>query len=127
MVARLSCSLWTALCRGRFPISESRRSRQMFRRKSLLLVRSTRLRPALEAMTLPADLLAKIDEVIPHYPVSKRSATLPLLHLWQEHFGFISDAAIAWIAAKLELEPVHVLELVTFYPMYRRQPAGQTH
>ncbi|HEX4085129.1 MAG TPA: NADH-quinone oxidoreductase subunit NuoF [Chthoniobacteraceae bacterium] len=78
-------------------------------------------------MNLPAELSAKIDEVITHYPVSRRSATLPLLHLIQEQFGFVSDEAITWIAAKLEIEPINVLELVTFYPMFRRQPAGQTH
>lgn len=78
-------------------------------------------------MEIPADLLAKIDEAISHYPVSKRSASLPLLHLWQEHFGFVSDDAVRWIAAKLELQPINVLELVTFYPMFRRQPAGATH
>jgi NADH-quinone oxidoreductase subunit F len=78
-------------------------------------------------MEIPAPLLAKIDEAMTHYPVSKRSATLPLLHLWQENFGYISDEAITWIAAKLELEPINVLELVTFYPMFRRQPAGATH
>src|SRR5438034_2884444 len=78
-------------------------------------------------MTLPAELLAKIDEVITHYPASKRSASLPLLHLWQEHFGFISDEAITWIAQKLELQPINILELVTFYPMFRRRPAGKRH
>ena len=78
-------------------------------------------------MTIPDTLLAHIDEAISHYPVSKRSASLPLLHLWQEHFGFISDEAVAWIAAKLELQPINILELVTFYPMFRRQPAGKTH
>jgi NADH-quinone oxidoreductase subunit F len=71
--------------------------------------------------------MAKMDEAISHYPVSKRSASLPLLHLWQEHFGYISEEAIPWIAAKLGLEPVHILELVTFYPMFRREPAGKTH
>lgn len=76
---------------------------------------------------VPAELLAKIDEAISHYPVSKRSASLPLLHLWQEQFGFISDEAIKWIAAKLELEPINILELVTFYPMFRRQPPGKRH
>src|SRR6185295_7272016 len=78
-------------------------------------------------MTIPDDLLAKIDEAISHYPVSRRSASLPLLHLWQEHFGFISDDAISWIASKLELQPINILELVTFYPMYRREPAGKRH
>ena len=78
-------------------------------------------------MEIPAALLAKIDEAISHYPVSKRSASLPLLHLWQEHFGYVSDEGTAWIAAKLELPPINVLELVTFYPMFRRKPAGATH
>jgi NADH-quinone oxidoreductase subunit F len=78
-------------------------------------------------MNVPPDLLAKIDEAITHYPVSKRSASLPLLHLWQEHFGFVSDEAVSWIAQKLELTPINILELVTFYPMFRRHPAGRRH
>ena len=45
----------------------------------------------------------------------------------QEHFGFISDEGVNWIAAKLGLEPINVLELVTFYPMFRREPAGKHH
>src|ERR1043165_5521802 len=89
--------------------------------------RCRRSRPNDFLMNVPSELLAKIDEAISHYPVSKRSASLPLLHLWQEHFGFISDEAITWIAAKLELQPINVLELVTFYPMFRRQPAGRKH
>ena len=59
-------------------------------------------------MNVPSELLAKIDEAITHYPVSKRSASLPLLHLWQEHFGHVSEEGIAWIAAKLELSPHHL-------------------
>lgn len=79
-------------------------------------------------MNIPAELLSRMDEAITHYPADKkRAASLPLLHLWQEHFGFVSDEAIPWIAAKLGLEPIHILELVTFYPMFRRQPAGQRH
>ena len=78
-------------------------------------------------MQIPSELLAKIDEAISHYPVSKRSASLPLLHLFQEHFGYISEESILWIAEKLGLEPIHILELVTFYPMFRRKPAGKHH
>src|ERR1700741_3679798 len=78
-------------------------------------------------MEIPAELESRIDEVITHYPVSKRSATMPLLYLVQEYFGFIEDQAIEWIACKLELEPINVLELVTFYPMFRREPLGKHH
>src|SRR5689334_16865399 len=69
-----------------------------------------------------------MEEAIGHYPAEhKRSASMPLLHLWQEHFGFISDEATTWIAAKLGLEPINILELVTFYPMLRQAPAGRKH
>jgi NADH-quinone oxidoreductase subunit E len=77
-------------------------------------------------MNLKPDTLQKIDEVITHYPV-KRSATLPLLHLVQEDAGWISKEAIEWIAAKLELQPINVYEVVTFYPMFRQQPIGRRH
>ena len=78
-------------------------------------------------MQIPPELLAKIDEAISHYPVSKRSASLPLLHLFQEQFGYISEESMEWIAAKLELQKIHILELVTFYPMFRRKPPGKVH
>jgi len=69
-----------------------------------------------------------MDEAIGHYPTDhNRSAAMPLLHLWQEHFGFISDGGVQWIAAKLNLEPINILELVTFYPMFRQERAGKTH
>jgi len=77
-------------------------------------------------MNLKPETLRRIDEVIPHYPV-KRSATLPLLHLIQEDVGFISNEAVEWVAAKLELQPINVLEVVTFYPMFRQTPIGRRH
>ena len=69
-----------------------------------------------------------MDEAIARYPLDRqRSAAMPLLHLWQEHFGFISDEGVNWIAAKLNLQPINLLELVTFYPMFRQQSAGKKH
>src|SRR5438477_11646224 len=69
-----------------------------------------------------------MDEAIARYPGDhRRSATMPLLHLWQEHFGFISDEAMLWVAQKLGLQPIDILEVVTFYPMLRQQPTGKTH
>ena len=78
--------------------------------------------------SVPAELERQMDEAIGHYPAEHtRSASLPLLHLWQKHFGFISDDGVNWIAAKLGLEPINILELVTFYPMLRQAPAGRKH
>jgi NADH-quinone oxidoreductase subunit F len=77
---------------------------------------------------VPAELERKIDEAIARYPQDqKRSAAMPLLHLWQQHFGFISDQAVIWIAKKLRLQPINIFELVKFYPMFREQRAGKTH
>jgi len=77
---------------------------------------------------VPAELKRKMDEAISCYPKEhRRSAATPLLHLWQEHFGFISDDGVLWIAAKLGLQPINIIELVTFYPMFRQKPVGKTH
>lgn len=74
---------------------------------------------------LSPEFVAHADELISHYPVSKRSASLPLLHYWQETHGYISNQAVEWIAGKLGLNPIQILELVTFYPMFRQHPAGK--
>jgi NADH-quinone oxidoreductase subunit E len=75
---------------------------------------------------VPAALAAQIEELITHYP-RKRSASLMLLHAVQEQFGYISRQAVEWIAAKLELPPIAIYELVTFYPMLHSQPVGKYH
>ena len=77
-------------------------------------------------MNFKPETLQRIDEVITHYPV-KRSAVLPLLHLIQEDVGYISDESLEWVAPKLELQPINVYEVVTFYPMFRQKPIGRRH
>ena len=76
------------------------------------------------SFNVPTQLEAELDELISHYP-ERRSASLMLLHAVQEHFGWISKDAIEWIARKLELKPINIYELVTFYPMFRQEPAGK--
>jgi NADH-quinone oxidoreductase subunit E len=73
---------------------------------------------------VPKDLAAELDELLTHYP-QKRSAALMFLHAIQDRFGHISTEAIEWVAARLELQPINVLELVTFYPMFRQAPTGK--
>jgi NADH-quinone oxidoreductase subunit E len=75
---------------------------------------------------VPTELGVEIDEVITHYP-KKRSASLMLLHALQEQFGYISRQAVEWIARKLELQPINIYELVTFYPMFHQKPTGRHH
>jgi NADH-quinone oxidoreductase subunit E len=74
--------------------------------------------------TVPPTLETAVAELMTHYP-QKRSASLMVLHAVQDHFGWISPEAIEWIAGKLELQPINIYELVTFYPMFRQAPAGK--
>jgi len=73
---------------------------------------------------VPKEMEAELDELASHYPV-KRSASLMFLHAIQERFGCVSQEAVEWTAQKLGLQPINVLELVTFYPMFRQQPLGK--
>src|SRR5258707_3662789 len=75
---------------------------------------------------VPSSLEAEVDELITHYP-KKRSASLMVLHAVQEHFGYISRQAVECIAAKLELQPINIYELLTFYPMLQQKPVGKYH
>lgn len=72
------------------------------------------------------ELDAIVDEYISHYP-QKRSASLMVLHAIQERFRHISPEAIEWAAKKLNLQPINLFELVTFYPMFHQKPVGKFH
>jgi len=76
------------------------------------------------SFSIPADLEAELDELVTHYP-QKRSATLMFLHAIQERFGCVPAEAMEWTARKLGLQPINIYELVTFYPMFRQEPAGK--
>lgn len=50
-----------------------------------------------------------------------------ILHAIQKEAGFLSLEAQEWVADKLELTPIQVREVVTFYPFYREKPIGKRH
>lgn len=77
-------------------------------------------------LDLKPETIDRIEKTIPRYPV-KRSAVMPLLHFIQSDQGFISNDAVEWVAEKLELQPINVLEVVTFFPYYRQHKLGRTH
>jgi NADH-quinone oxidoreductase subunit E len=78
------------------------------------------------SINLSDDTLSKIDEVVPKYP-EKRSAALMVIHLVQDELGAVDGAACEWIARRLELQPINIKELITFYPMLREKPWGRKH
>jgi NADH-quinone oxidoreductase subunit E len=52
---------------------------------------------------------------------------LPLCHAVQRDQGHLSNEAMEWIAQKLEVSPMKVYEVVTFYPYFRQNPIGKHH
>ena len=78
------------------------------------------------ARALMPATLAQAPAIIAQYP-QKRSATMPLLHLVQEDRGFIAPVDMEWVADLVGVTPIQVLEVVTFYPMYRQSPIGRRH
>jgi len=71
-------------------------------------------------------LLAKFDEIVARYPEGKqKSALLPILHLVQAEFGWVSAPAMDKVAEYLKLEAIEVYEVATFYTMYLMRPQGK--
>jgi NADH-quinone oxidoreductase E subunit len=68
----------------------------------------------------------KIAEVVARYP-QKKAALLPVLHLVQQEVGYISASEEKQVADLLEIKPIQVREVVTFYTMYNREPVGKYH
>lgn len=71
--------------------------------------------------------LDKVNELISRYPQGKsKSALLPILHLAQQEFGgWLDVAAMDYVASLLQIKPVEVYEVASFYSMYNLKPVGK--
>jgi NADH-quinone oxidoreductase subunit E len=78
-------------------------------------------------MTFTEDRLQKAKEIIARYPEGKhKSALLPLLHLAQEqNNNWLSTEAMDYVASVLNIQPIEVYEVATFYSMYNMKPEGK--
>ncbi|HXG04507.1 MAG TPA: NADH-quinone oxidoreductase subunit NuoE [Candidatus Binatia bacterium] len=68
--------------------------------------------------------LAEVRRLQALYP-DPRGALLPVLHLAQETFGYISLEVEEYVAGLFGLSPAHVHEVVTFYTLFFREPRGR--
>src|SRR4026209_2772110 len=71
--------------------------------------------------------LKEVQEIMQRYPDGKqKSALLPVLHLAQEEFGgWLSAETMDYVASVLNLQPIEVYEVATFYSMYNLKPVGR--
>jgi NADH dehydrogenase (ubiquinone) flavoprotein 2 len=69
-----------------------------------------------------------VDEILKRYPPQyKKAAVMPLLDLGQRQHGFCSLSVMNEVAKLLEMPPMRVYEVATFYTMYNRSPVGKYH
>jgi NADH-quinone oxidoreductase subunit E len=76
------------------------------------------------AIAFSAEQLAEVRRLQSLYP-DTRGALLPVLHMAQDTFGYISLEAEEYVAGLFGLSPAHVHEVVTFYTLYFREPRGR--
>ena len=71
--------------------------------------------------------LSKVSEIIKRYPQGKqKSALLPILHLAQDEFGgWLDTPVMDYVAVLLQIEPIEVYEVASFYSMYNLKPVGK--
>lgn len=78
-------------------------------------------------MKFSEEKLNKVKEIIARYPDGKqKSALIPLLHMAQdENGGWLSVEAMDYVAELLQILPVEVYEVATFYSMFNMKPVGK--
>ena len=71
--------------------------------------------------------LKEVQEIIGRYPEGKqRSAVIPVLHLAQQEFGgWLSTQTMDYVASLLNMLPIEVYEVASFYSMYNLRPVGK--
>ncbi len=81
----------------------------------------------IQEINITESLMARINELIGHYPADKKkSALLPVLHEVQDaHDNWLSYELQTKVAEILEIKPVEVFEVVSFYTMFNQRPIGK--
>ncbi len=68
----------------------------------------------------------KVEELKRVYP-SKDACLLPVLHIAQKEFGYISPEVMEYVAGVVGVSPARVYGVATFYTMYNKKPVGKYH
>jgi NADH-quinone oxidoreductase subunit E len=77
--------------------------------------------------TFSKETLDIIENLVARYPEGKhKSALIPVLHLAQAEFGgWLSADTMDYVATVLQLKPIEVYEVASFYSMFNLKPVGK--
>jgi NADH-quinone oxidoreductase subunit E len=78
-------------------------------------------------ITFNAEAMATVQKIIARYPEGKqKSALLPILHVAQAEFdGWLSPEVMDYVASILNIKPIEVYEVASFYTMFNLKPVGK--
>jgi NADH-quinone oxidoreductase subunit E len=71
-------------------------------------------------------LAARFDRLVTLYPV-RRSALVPMLLYAQDEVGYLSEAVISEVAARIGITELDVRDVITYYSLMRTAPVGKYH
>ena len=78
-------------------------------------------------MVLSEQAYKKMDREIAKFPTDqKQSAVMAALAIAQDEAGWLSPEVMETVAAYLDMAPIAVQEVATFYAMYNLEPVGKS-
>ena len=84
--------------------------------------------PQVASFTFTPEYMAKVQELIAHYPPGRQaSAVIGVLDLAQRQQGWLPRVAMNEVARILDMAPIRVYEIATFYTMFQLRPKGRHH
>ncbi len=80
-----------------------------------------------ETIAFKPEALEQVNKIIARYPEGRqKSALIPILHVAQKEFGGWLDVPVMdYVAQILNIKPIEVYEVATFYTMFNMQPVGK--
>ena len=78
------------------------------------------------SLAFSATAMQRFETIVARYP-HRQAALLPVLHLAQAEFGWISPEAMEYVGGLLDVPPVKVQHVASFYTMYNLKPVGRFH
>ncbi|MFM7510902.1 MAG: NADH-quinone oxidoreductase subunit NuoE [Bacteroidota bacterium] len=78
-------------------------------------------------LSFTSEQLQEVQRLISRYPEGReKSALIPILHLAQDTFGgWLSTEVMDYVASLLQLKPIEVYEVASFYSMFNLSPVGK--
>jgi NADH-quinone oxidoreductase E subunit len=82
--------------------------------------------PHVESFAFTAGNLAKVKELMAQYPPGRQaSAVIGVLDIAQRQLGWLPRVAMDEVARLLDMAPIRVYEIATFYTMFQLRPKGR--